>query len=45
MNKNNIYRNQKIEVRSFFGIIKNGNYFLSVNYYNLQFKIFLINAL
>ena len=29
MNKNNIYRNQKIEGRSFFGIIKNGNYFLS----------------
>ncbi|MCZ9956146.1 DUF7638 domain-containing protein [Brachyspira hyodysenteriae] len=29
MNKNNVYRNEKIEGRSFFGIIKNGNYFLS----------------
>ena len=29
MNKNNVYRNAKIEGRSFFGIIKNSSYFLS----------------
>lgn len=29
MNKNNVYRKQIVEGRSFFGIIKNGNYFLS----------------
>lgn len=29
MNKNNVYRKEQIEGRSFFGIIKNGSYFLS----------------
>ena len=29
MNRNNVYRNEKIEGRTFFGIIKNGSYFLS----------------
>ncbi|WP_028328735.1 DUF7638 domain-containing protein [Brachyspira alvinipulli] len=29
MKRNNVYRNEKIEGRTFFGIIKNGSYFLS----------------
>ena len=29
MYKNNVYRKERVEGRSFFGIIKNGSYFLS----------------
>ena len=29
MNQNNVYRKERVEGRSFFGIIKNGSYFLS----------------
>ena len=30
MYKNNVYRKERVEGRSFFGIIKNGSYFLSI---------------